>query len=444
MDTSKGQGSSKFKSKWGFILACVGSAVGMANVWGFPYRLGSYGGGAFLLIYLFFVVVFGYVGLSAEYAIGRRSKTGTVGSYKNAWKSGGKSEVAGEVIGWAPLIGSMCIAIGYAVIVSYSLKAAAQSFTGSLMTVDTDTWFDSFSLAEFSVIPYHLIVVVGTLATLLLGADSIEKSNKIMMPAFFVLFIVLAIRVAFLPGAVEGYKFMFIPRWEHLLNPETWVWASAQAFFSLSLTGSGMIVYGSYLSDKEDVVDGAKWTAIFDTIAAIIAALVIIPACFAYGFDVGAGPGLLFVTLPYILQNMPLGRIFAMVLFTAVVFAGVSSLQNMFEVVAESVMKKFPKLKRIPMLVILAVVCFGIGAFMNPIYKWGPWMDFVSIYIQPIGATMGAISWFWIMKKEDLMDEINKGSKIQHGDKWYNVGRYLYVPFAVLLSLYSLIFQVAL
>ena len=183
--------------------------------------------------------------------------------------------------------------------------------------------------------------------------------------------------------------------------------------------------------------------AIFDFTAAIVP-LVIIPACFAYGFDVGAGPGLLFVTLPYILQNMPLGRIFAMILFTAVVFAGVSSLQNMFEVVAESVMRTFPKLKRIPMLAILAVVCFGIGAFMNPIYRWGPWMDFVSIYIIPIGATLGAISWFYVMKKEDILDAINLGAAKKQGDLWYNIGRFLYVPFAVILCLYALINQVAL
>ncbi|MDR7869457.1 MAG: sodium-dependent transporter [Tissierellaceae bacterium] len=443
MDTSNKQGSGKFSSKWGFVLACVGSAVGMANVWGFPYRLGSYGGGAFLVAYIFFIVLFSYVGLSAEYAIGRRAKTGTVGAYANAWASGGKSKLLGDNVGWLPLIGSMCIAIGYAVIVAYALKAAAQSFSGSLMTINTNTWFDSFALTDFSVIPFHLIVVVGTLATLLLGADSIEKTNKVMMPLFFILFLILAIRVAFLPGAAEGYKFMFTPRWDALKDPVTWVWAMAQAFFSLSVTGSGMIVYGAYLSDDEDVIDGAKWTGIFDFIAAITAALVIIPACFAYGFDVGAGPGLLYVTLPYILQNMPLGRVFAMILFTAVVFAGVSSLQNMFEVVGESLLYKFPKLKRAPMLVILGVVCFGIGVFMEPISKWGPWMDFVSIYIQPIGATLGALSWFWIMKKDDLMNEINLGSKIKHGDTWYNVGRYLYVPLALLLSIYALVFKVA-
>lgn len=122
-----------------------------------------------------------------------------------------------------------------------------------------------------------------------------------------------------------------------------WIWAMGQAFFSLSVTGSGMIVYGAYLSQQEDVVGVAQHTALFDTIAAVVAALVIIPACFSYGLDVGAGPGLLFVTLPTILQDIPLGQLFAVILYIAMIFAGVSSLQNMFEAVAESLQHRFPR-----------------------------------------------------------------------------------------------------
>ena len=434
----------KFSTRWGFILSAVGSAVGMANVWGFPAKMGSNGGGAFLVAYLIFVALFSAVGLSAEYAIGRRSRTGTLGSYKNAWATRGeKMGKAGGLLGWLPLIGSMCIAIGYAVIVSYVLKAFWGSVTGELMTVDTGAWFEGFSGSDYSVVPFHIIIVVGTLLTLLLGAKSIEKSNKIMMPVFFIIFVLLALRVAFLPGAAEGYKFMFTPRWEELKDPMVWIWAMGQAFFSLSVTGSGMIVYGAYLGDGEDVVHVAVRTAIFDTIAALVAALVIIPACFAYDLDVGAGPGLLFVTLPRILQDIPFGRVFAVILYIAMIFAGVSSLQNMFEAVGESLQHKFPKLSRKAVLVILCVVCLGFGINMEPIAKWGPWMDIVSIYIIPIGATLGALSWFWIMKKNDIMDEINKGTLRSHGAPWYFAGRYLYVPCALILSCVALFMKVA-
>ena len=433
-----------FASRWGFILASVGSAVGMANVWGFPNKLGSNGGGAFLLIYLMFVVIFSYVGLPAEFAMGRRAATGTLGAYENAWATRGKTAgKVGGLLAWLPLAGSLCIALGYAVIVTYILKALVDSLVGTLMSADAGAWFGAFSSTPYGVIPYHVIVVVGTLLTLYLGARSIEKTNKIMMPLFFIIFLILAVRVAMLPDVSEGYRFMFTPRWEVLKDPMIWIWAMGQAFFSLSVTGSGMIVYGAYLSKDEDVVGVAQHTAFFDTIAAVVAALVIIPACFSYGLDVGAGPSLLFVTLPTILQDIPLGRLFAIILYLAMIFAGISSLQNMFEAVAESLLHKFPKLSRTAVLALLCVLCLGIGIFMEPISKWGPWMDLVSIYIIPIGATLGAISWFYVMKKEDLLAAVNTGSKKARGALWYNVGRFVYVPFALVLCCVALFMHVS-
>ena len=224
--------NNRFASKWGFVLACAGSAVGMANVWGFPYKVGSSGGGAFLLIYLFFIILFGYVGLSAEYAIGRLSGTGTLGSYAYAWKHGNRNlEKIGKILGWLPLIGSLTIAIGYAVIIAYVLKALTQSLFGSLLTVNPELWFQSFAFQNFSVIPYHLAVLLVTLLTITLGADTIERSNKIMMPLFFLLFVILAVRIVFLPNALAGYSFLFVPNWEQLQNPSVWVVAMGQAFF---------------------------------------------------------------------------------------------------------------------------------------------------------------------------------------------------------------------
>lgn len=444
---------SKFKSKWGFILACVGSAVGMANVWGFPYKVVENGGFAFLVPYFLFIILFAYVGLSAEYAVGRRAKTGTLGAYEMAWATRGESSrKVGRIVGFIPLLGSMCIAIGYAVIISYILKGLAASITGEMMTLDTSTWFASFAFKNFSVVPYHLVIIVVSLLTLLLGAESIEKTNKIMMPLFFILFIIMAIRVALLPGAFDGYKFLFAPNWSKLADVQVWIAAMGQAFFSLSITGSGMIVYGAYLSNDADIIDGAKNTALFDSIAAMIAALVMIPAVFAYGMvESGGGPGLLFVTLPTIFQDMPFGRAFAIIMYTAVLFGGISSIQNMFEVVLESIMHRFPRVKRIPGIIGMGIVCFGIGVFMEPIAEtpgailggWGPWMDLVSIYIIPIGATIGAISWFWIMKKEDLMEEVNLGATSKASEIWYKLGRYVYVPAALILTIVALFLKVA-
>lgn len=438
----------KFNSRWGFILSSVGSAVGMANVWGFPNKMGTNGGGAFLLLYLVFIFIFSYVGLPAEFAIGRRARTGALGAYKDAWET--RSKKAGKIgglIAWLPLAGSMCIAIGYAVIVSYVLKALFSSITGELMTTNAGQWFDSFALSDSSIVssvlPFHIIVVIGTLLTLFLGAKSIEKTNKVMMPVFFVIFAALAIRVAFLPDVAQGYLFMFVPRWEELKNPMVWIAAMGQAFFSLSITGSGMIVYGAYLDKKESVVPSALKTALFDTIAALVAALVILPACSAYNIDEAAGPKLLFITLPTILQDIPFGQFFAIILYVAMIFAGVSSLQNMFEAVGESLMHKFPKLNRKLILVILCIICLGFGVGMESISKWGPWMDFVSIYIIPIGAMLGAVSWFWIMKKEELLNEINLGSDKKKGNGWYRFGKFVYVPMTVILCAVAVFLKIS-
>ena len=177
------------------------------------------------------------------------------------------------------------------------------------------------------------------------------------MPLFFLIFLVLAVRVFFLPGAAEGYRFMFTPRWEALADPMIWIWAMGQAFFSLSVTGSGMIVYGAV-----SLPSRRTWSALHSTRRCLIPSRrwwqrsVIIPACFSYGLDVGAGPGLLFVTLPTILQDIPLGQLFAVILYIAMIFAGVSSLQNMFEAVAESLQHRFPRLSRTATLVILGAV----------------------------------------------------------------------------------------
>ena len=426
----------QFSSKWGFILACVGSAVGMANIWSFPYRMSQNGGGAFLIAYLLFIILFSNVALSAEFAIGRRAQTGTLGSYTYAWQSKDKGKVGG-ILGFIPLAGSMCIAIGYAVIIAIVLRSFVGSVTGELFRVQPEVFFEQ-STQSFGIIPYHLIIVGITLLTLILGAESIEKSNKVMMPVLVIIFVILAIRVAFLPGAIDGYIFMFKPNLEYLAKPMTWVNAMGQAFFSLSVTGSGMIVYGAYLPKNEDIMFGARQTAIFDTLVALLSAIVVIPASFAFGQEVGAGPGLMFVTLPTLLGQIPYGRLFSIILFFAVIFAGISSLQNMFEVVGESLLWKFKKLTRNAMLVLLFVICFGIGVFMESIDVWGPWMDIVSIYIIPFGAVLGGISWFWILKKEDLLDEINTGSEKTYGNTWHNIGKYIFVPIAAIVFIVGL------
>lgn len=432
----------KFSSKWGFIMASVGSAVGLANVWAFPYKLGENGGFAFMIPYLLFILIFGRIGLAAENAVGRKYKMGPMGVYKKIWTEKGHGKL-GSVIRWLPIIGTTLLAIGYGVIITYVLQALIDSLSGSLMTIEPELWFENISSNDFSVVISHIILMFIVFLTLVKGTDGIEKSNKFMMPLFFILFVILAIRIGFLDGASRGYKFIFTTDFEKLLDIKVWVAAMGQAFFSLSIVGTVMIVYGSYFSDEEDVVSSSSITAGLDTLAALLASFVMIPASFAFGFSPSSGPKLLFVVLPTVLQEISGGRIFAIILYIAMVFAGVSSIQSMIDTVSDAIHTGKPHFSKKKILLVLTLVILLVGIFMEPMAKWGPWMDFVTIYVLPVSAIIGAISWFYMMEKEDLMDEINKSSKKKHGNLWYYTGKYLYVPLALILCFIAIKYQIS-
>lgn len=426
-----------FKSSFGFVLACVGSAVGMGNIWLFPYRLGQYGGAAFLIPYLIFVAIFGLVGLSAEFAIGRRARTGTLGSYEYCWASRGKGK-AGYLMGWIPLFGSLGIAIGYAVIVGWVLRSLYNSIGGLILTTDSAELFNEMS-SSFGNIGWHSAVVVIAVLLLMFGATKgIEKVNKIMMPAFFVLFIVLAVRVSMLDGAIEGYKFLLVPKWEALLQKDTWVMAMGQAFFSLSITGSGMIVYGSYLGKNEDIPKASVNTAIFDTLAAMLAALAIMPAVFAFGIEPDRGPSLMFVTLPKVFAQMPMSRLFAAFFFLSVAFAGITSLINMFEAVCESWQTRF-HLSRKAAVVLCGAIALGVGLFIESSDAVGSWMDFITIIVVPFGALLGAISIYYVLGWKEIKAELDTGRTKPLGNWFGAVARYIYVPLAVIVFILGLL-----
>ena len=242
----------KFTSSLGFVLAAVGSAVGMGNIWLFPYRIGQYGGGAFLIPYFLFVALFSYVGLTGEFALGRLTGTGAMGSLDYVLRQKGKR--GGKLLGVIPLLGVLGIAIGYSVVVGWVLRYTAGSVTGSILNGDAQGFFNALAV-DFGSVPWHLAAVVVTVVILVLGvAGGIERLSKVMMPAFFLLFLVIAIRVAFLPGAAEGYRYLLQPDWSRLLDPETWVMAMGQAFFSLSINGAGMLIYGSYMEKNESIL----------------------------------------------------------------------------------------------------------------------------------------------------------------------------------------------
>ena len=430
-------GNGTFTSKIGFVLAAVGSAVGMGNIWMFPYRTGQYGGAAFLIPYLLFIALFGYVGLSGEFAFGRMTGTGPIGSYEFAMKSRGKK--GGAILGTIPLLGSLGIAIGYAIIVGWVLRSAFGALTGSLISTEPEQFFTEMSSTNFSSVPWHTLVILLTAAVLIFGVSGgIEKINKVMMPAFFILFIIIAVRVAFLPNAIEGYKYLLVPQWEYLLNPRTWIMAMGQAFFSLSITGSGMIIYGSYLPKNEDVVHSSCMTAVLDTCAAMLAGFAILPAVFAFGMDPASGPPLIFITLPKVFAQMPGGRFIAVLFFLSVIFAGITSLINMFEVCAEAVTTHL-KLPRKAAVVLVGALAFAAGAFIEFEPYLGKWMDAITIYVVPFGALLCAFIIYWVLGGKRIGDELVMGRKKALCRAVLPTARYLYVGLAVLVFILSII-----
>lgn len=431
------QNRETFNSKFGFILACVGSAVGMGNIWMFPYRVAQYGGAAFLIPYFIFVFLLGIAGVAGEMAFGRAMKSGPLGAFKKATELRGSK--IGEWIGLLPTLGSLALAIGYSVVVGWIIKYLVASMTGNILKVDTAEYFGELC-GDFGSLPWHLIGLLLTFLLMILGVSKgIEKINKIMMPLFFVLFLLLAIRVAFLDGAVEGYIYLFKPVWPQLLNVQTWVYALGQAFFSLSLAGSGTLVYGSYLKNTEDVTECAKNVALFDTIAALLAALVIIPSVFVFGLDLSAGPGLMFITMPKVFQLLPFGHIFGVVFFIAVLFAGVTSLINLFESPIEALQTKFGLSRKLSVAVI-AVIGTGVGVLIENGDVVSNWMDVVSIYIIPLGALLAAIMFFWVCPKGFAREQVQLGREKKIADRFEFLTKYVFVGLTVIVYILGILY----
>lgn len=437
-----GQVRDTFASRTGFILACVGSAVGMANIWLFPYRVAELGGAAFLIPYFIFVLLLGFTGVIGEMAFGRAMGAGPIGAFSQAMELRGikNGKTIGKVIGFIPTIGALGIAIGYAVVLGWALNYLLGAFNGQLIaTEDVGAFFGGIA-SSFGNVPFHMLGLAITFVIMIAGISrGIERINKVLMPAFFILFVIVGIRVATLPGAMDGYEYLLVPRWEALANPTTWVYALGQAFFSLSLAGGGTLVYGSYLKKDMDIVTSARNVAIFDTLAALVAAFVVVPAVFAFGLDVSSGPPLMFITLPMVFQSMPLGSLFIILFFLAVVFAAVTSLMNLFEPPIEALQQQLG-LPRLASVAIIAVLAVGIGVFLEPGDIVSAWMDVVSIYIIPVGALLAGIMFFWVCPKGFAKAQAELGAKKPLGN-WFNImSKYVFVPVSAAVIILGIFF----
>lgn len=423
-----------FRSKWGFTLACVGSAVGMGNIWRFPYMVAEWGGLTFLLPYFIFVILIGSTGVIEEIALGRSTGAGPIGAFGKCTelKTGKRF---GEWIGAIPVFGALALAIGYTVVVGWIFKYVFMALSGGLagMGQDMDTIGGTFGMtaSAWGNNGWLIVAVAATLLIMVFGiANGIERVNKVLMPLLFILFICLGIYVFTLPGSADGYKYIFTLNPKGLAEPRVWIYAFGQAFFSLSIAGNGTVIYGSYLGKDENIVTSARNIALFDTIASMLAALVIVPSMAAGGAALDtAGPGLMFIYLVNVFNGMPGGTVVGIVFYICVLLAGITSLINLYEVPVAALQEKL-HMKRVPAVAVIAVIGCIVALSIQGIVSG--WMDAVSIYVCPLGAMLAGIMFFWVAGKEYAEKAVNEGAKKPIGSWFFVLGKFVLVPLALI------------
>ena len=351
MEKQKNRG--EWASNLGFVLAAAGSAIGLGNIWKFPYLAGANGGAAFVVIYLAVVILIGFTVMLGEMSIGRNTHMSAFEAYKKLSKKWAFVGFIGVLVGF-------CILSFYSVIGGWVLNYIAKYLTGGIAGAQAADYFTGFISNATQPIFWHFVFMLVTAAIVLKGiSGGIEKANKFMMPALFVILIIIVIRSVTLEGASAGLKFYLMPDFSKV-TISTFVAALGQAFFSLSLGMGAIITYGSYLGKDENLEKNAVMIPALDTMAALLAGFAILPAVFAFGFEPTKGPSLMFITLPSVFDAMPLGQIFGILFFILVFFAALTSSISLLEVVVSFMIDTF-KVKRKIITVIMSTVIFLIG-----------------------------------------------------------------------------------
>lgn len=426
-----------FTNKIGFMLSCVGAAIGLGNIWLFSWKLGKYGGAAFLIPYFIFVALFAVVGLVGEISFGRMMKRGIFGL----------SEILKDInipfknlLPIIPIISVAGVFTFYVIVFGWVIRYFFSYITGAINGVEYGAYFGSIA-GQAASIPWHILGVVLSVVVISFGVvKGIEKLNKVIMPLMFVLFLGLMVRSLTLPNAIDGVKFLLQPKWSMLEDPMTWIMALGQAFFTVGLSGSALLVYGSYLGDDVEIPASVVQTCFLDTTAALMAGFIIIPAAFSFGLDAGSGPALLFITIPAIFSNIPGGQILGGLFFLSVIFAALSSAINQLEVPVEAIMDRY-KISRIKAAIIVGIIACIIGLFLDLNMNWfGKFANFVSIILIPLGAVIGLGVYFYYVDKQRVIDEINKGSSVKAGALILWLGRYIFVPGTAAIIILGLVY----
>jgi len=409
--TVSGTGRETFASRFGAIITMVGVALGLGNVWRFPYMVGRYGGAAFVLFYVLVVLVIGVPGLMAEWALGRHTRRGTVGAFARAGLPGGKA------VGWFFFVIVIAATAYYTNVIGWVLYYAAGEVARALrVSLDAsavlppDTGFSSRAL--LLQMTCTALVTLSCALVLLRGLRSgIERASRIVIPTLCLILLVLIARALTLPNAMAGVEWYILKFQASDLTPRVMMAAIGHTVFSLSLGGTFMVVYGSYLTDRDSLTANAWWTTFGDTFSGLLAGLAIFPAVFALGLQPNSGPGLIFATLPKVFAAIPAGWLFGLLFFLGLLGAGYLSGLAAFEVLVAALTDN-TKLARRTVVWLVAAVVFVVSIppmINNRIFV--PWDQTFGSGMQTLGALVAVVTVGWAMQRGEAMRALSAGGE---------------------------------
>ena len=420
-----------FGSRFGALVAMAGSAVGLGNLWRFPYLVGENGGAAFIIVYLIMIVLLCLPIFVSEFVIGRRSQKNAFSAFRDlsggsAWKWAGLMTVLIPlvVLSYYSVIGGWSI--------EYILKACTFSFTGDASQAAMSSMFTDFVSSPWMPLICHTIFLAATAVVVMVGIkDGIEKFSKVMMPMLFVIVLAIAVYSVTLPGADKGLKYLFQPDFSKI-DGQACAAALGQAFFSLSLGFGTIMTYASYVSKEENILFQSTSTALSDTLFALIAGVAIMPAVFAFGLDPQSGPGLVFETLPFVFGKMPAGGLIAILFFIALFVAAITSSISMLEVPVAYLIEE-RKMSRVASCILVFAVCWVLGAFCS--LSFGPLSDVLiagrSIFkffdnlssniLMTLGSLLTVLFVGWRLKKTDIYEEFTNGGTLTANVKIFGI-----------------------
>ncbi|XXM74391.1 sodium-dependent transporter [Lysinibacillus sphaericus] len=426
----------QWSSKFGFILAAAGSAIGLGAIWKFPYTAGQNGGGAFFLIFILFTLLLGLPLLLAEFSIGRTAQSNAVDSYKKI--------APGTKWHWVGILGmvtSFILLSFYSVIGGWIVAYLFKAVTGEMNGLSSEQYGELFgatiSNPGLSILVQFIFIIMTILVVAKGVQEGIERASKIMMPALFILFIILVIRAVTLDGAMEGISFLLQPDFSKVTS-QTILEAMGQSFFTLSVGVSVMVTYSSYLPKDQSLPRSAGSIVAMNIFIVLLAGLAVFPAVFAFGLEPGAGPVLLFNVLPTIFNQLPFGMLFFIAFLVLFLFAALTSAFSMLEIIVSAISKGEPALrKKWSWIIGLAIFVCGIPSALSygvlgDVIIFGKTIfdlaDFtVSNVLLPIGSLLIAIFIPLKMKKTALYEELKRGSSLKRGlfETWYFLIRFV-------------------